>query len=157
MNRPSGGEPERHADSSRLAASSHADDSSTAAVESPTATEALPPGGHLVWVPPQGDPREVAPSSFGLEGPPTDEPARTCPDCDAARSVETVVREHAECGYVSPEGFLGTAGEQFVCPKCEAAPDGDVTEAFGIVTTVHSCLHCGRILDRPLGGDRSDD
>lgn len=137
------------------------DDGSSRLVEDQSAgTETFPTGGRHVWIPPNGPPREVEPGAGPAQrAPDSADELRSCPECEASRSIETLVREHADCGYVGIDGFLGGAASQtFSCPKCDAVADGEVadgdydaSEAFSVVGTVFSCLECGRVLDRPLG------
>lgn len=120
-----------------------------------TRRAAFPADGRQIWIPPNGPPREVEPGTVPAEHAPSGaEEPRSCPDCSATRSIETLVREHTECGHVGLDGFVGGAANQTLsCPKCEAVADGgcDAADAFSVVGTVYSCLECGRVLDRPLG------
>lgn len=99
----------------------------------------LPTGGRLVWMTPDGALREIEPSGFVADGD------RSCPGCGADTSVATRAREHPACGHVGLDGFV-VPDQGVSCPKC-----GDREDAFPVVARVHSCLECGRVLDRPLG------
>lgn len=106
----------------------------------------LPSDGQLIWMTPQGTLREIDHRELDGSGESPDT-ARDCPDCGTARSVRTVAREHSACGHVGLDGFVAAGnGAARSCPKCgaEDAP-------FPVVATVHSCVACGRVLDRPLG------
>lgn len=118
----------------------------------------FPYDGRLLWTTPRGDVRELSPSELGsgdtseLRSKEVSSPERdrSCDTCEATRSVKTVVREHTACGYVGMDGFVDTGSEGLLeCPKCGVMDErGD---QFTIIATVHSCVFCGRVLDRPLG------
>lgn len=235
MNGPTRDGPSLDLDATRTASATTVADQSSggrgvpASEERPTG-DLLPTSGRLLWIPPDGQVREITRSSLRPGGETEGDVTRRCSACGAARSVETVVREHEICGYVGLGGFLRGEGRgHFGCPKCDGRPDDgrsddwrpddgrsddgrpddersddwrpddgratdgggrgleradegrpddggdgretgtdggevggpasaiDVDEAFPPVSTVHSCLGCGRILDRPLGGDGSGD
>lgn len=125
---------------------------SDGAVTADDTTAAVPEAGHLLWMPPEGDLREVRLESLlGESTAPTGEDGPSeCPACAYPRSVETVVREHPACGHVSLNGFVaGNKSSQYSCPKCAST----IHDPLPIVAVVHCCLRCGQVLGVPLSGD----
>ena len=114
-------------------------------------SDKLPEKGRLVWVPPEGPPREVTADGFARSREAADA-GHSCPDCGEGRAVETVVREHVECGHVGLDGFLRPGDDApLACPKC-GTEDG-TGDRFPVVASVYSCVRCGLVMDRPIGGN----
>ncbi|WP_435348860.1 hypothetical protein [Haloarchaeobius sp. HRN-SO-5] len=111
----------------------------------------LPAGGRLVWVSPDGSLREVVPSELLSPERSIDAPTDlSCSECGSLQSIETVVREHTDCGYVGIAGYLQAVEDgRLVCPKCGV--EDETGDQLQVVTTVHSCLRCGSPQDRALG------
>lgn len=135
-------------DQTEIAASN---DGATTTVEPESiADQTFPIAGRLMWIPPGGPPREVKPSELQFDDTAVEaESGRSCPDCGARQSIETIVREHVDCGYVGVDGFVEADGEGLLaCPKCGV--EEDTGDRFDIVATVYSCIYCGQTLDQPL-------
>jgi len=99
--------------------------------------------GELPAVDSTGDSSPV-PSPAGTDG-------WSCSQCESTESVETTVREHADCGYISVDILTRARSDgPAVCPKCVA--DNRDGSAFGVIGTVHRCVGCGQLIDRPLRG-----
>lgn len=120
----------------------------------PDSESGIPVAGRLVWVTPGGAIREISPRELEPGEQSNDEESidadRSCPQCGTGRSVETIVREHVDCGYVGIDGFVRKERMGLLaCPKCET--EDETGTEFSVVATIHSCVRCGQTLDRPLG------
>lgn len=127
------------------------DETSKTSLDSDTiGDQTFPIAGRLMWIPPGGPPREIKPAELQFDDvAPAEETARSCPECGAEKSIETIVREHVDCGYVGVDGFVEADGEGLLaCPKCGA--EEATGDRFDIVATVYSCIYCGQTLDQPL-------
>lgn len=67
-----------------------------------------------------------------------------CPNCESAHAVETVVFEHAACGYVGPKDRFG-ADSQYACPDCGMAVQPEDLDA----EQRYACRDCGEVFETP--------
>lgn len=67
-----------------------------------------------------------------------------CPNCESAHAIETMVFEHAACGYVGPrEDF--EAGGEYACPDCGMAVQPEDLDG----EQRYACRDCGEIFENP--------